>query len=92
MTEIEFSISTVESGIASFTTSKIKGKLKAIIIDSKEDMKINVTAGNFLLLDLAQFKGNEYFAVRRYAVNEKAEMINYSTVEWIINDKVNVII
>ena len=92
MAEVEVGLNTAQSGEVDFLTNKLSGKLKAILVDAPESVKMKIEFGNFILLDLAEFVGNEYFAIRKYAVNEKNERINYSATEWVINDKIHIII
>lgn len=81
-TQIEFGINTIDKAFAEFETSKITGRLSAIVIASEEKLNIRIEADGMCLLELAEFQGKEYFAVRRQGVNERGEGIVQSAIPW----------
>jgi len=90
MTEFEFKLNTAQSGEATFESNKIRGTLKAIIVKSDKAVVIEAMAGDFKILGIRDFSGSEYFAVRRYVVNEDGTRIGYTATEWDISDKLNI--
>jgi len=93
MKAISFTLNTAQSGIVTFTTKKILGSIKAIVINTLKPIVITVSLDsmkNIKLMDNTQIEGENYLPIRTdaiYAKGKKIERFNFSPQTYDINDK-----
>lgn len=61
--DMEFSLNTATSGIASFTTEKITGELLGIVVDADGPIKLSISASWGDLITLPNIVGIEYLSL-----------------------------
>ena len=92
MAEINVNLNTQESGKAEFSTAKLKDYLEAFLIESTGKVQILIKSRDIVLLDLKDFGGKEYIAVRNQTRAPDGNIINYSFEKFFINGTIDIII
>ena len=87
--DIEFSLNTMMSGMASFVTEKINGVLEGIMVDSKNQIQLKITLANsdILLFDIVSIQGIQFIPLRLGVVSSLGENFRDGYTKWVLNDK-----
>jgi len=87
MTETTIQLNTGEQGMVNVKTKKITGELKAFIITAPESVDIKIFSElNYLLLDIYQFRGVEYYPLIIQPKDVRGWGANYSNVPYFLNE------
>lgn len=93
--DMEFSISTAQSGKAEFISTTINGILKAFIIDADAAVQIQISLesmDNVILFEDINFFGIQYLPITTEKILKRNEKFVNSSTEWVLNDKLRVVV
>jgi len=83
-----------DNGIFKQLSEKITGEIEAIIISSKDSLgMVTMNLENYPsveLLNIRNFRGEQYFPLRVRPVNEEGEGYNNAQTEYFLDDRINV--
>ena len=90
--DVNFSVNTMSSGEASFTTGSINGILAGIIISCRNTVGIKVTLANtdIVVFEIPSFQGEQFIPMRLGVVSSVGESFRDGFTKWTLNDMLSV--
>ena len=75
-------------GLSQFTTEKINGCIKAIILSNKNPIDIEMISElGYTVYKEPQHQGVHYFPLKAIALDKKAHKLNFQAGEYFLNEK-----
>ena len=88
--EITFTMNTMQSNKATFTTEIVVGLLDAVILSTDSVVNVSITLEDYpdvVLYDIIGYTGHNYVPLRISPFSADGEQFNYSPVKWNLNDR-----
>lgn len=82
-----------ENGVASGFTEEINGFLECLIIESSDQIQIQITLEKYpdvVIFQHSNFHGQKYLSLRNKTIAPNGEMFNFQAAKWSLNDGLRV--